>query len=203
MWGHRLAIAALITAVMGCAPSAEDDADKAALDQGASDEITYDSVEPVVDAASADPGAPADPGARPAEDWEAAIRPTEVRAVILSGPNAGEFHSSRINRMCGRMAIRGPNSWTIDSPFGDVEIESVSFGAENLIFDDVTTKFHLGIVVIKPDGSSPPAYVLNAGSGEAGPVKLTIQGRSAMLELEGENSMNERIDLRVSCGPKV
>lgn len=197
MWGHRLTIAALITAVMGCAPSAEDDADKAALDQSATDELTYDSAEPVAEEAPADPGAP------PGEDWEAAIRATEVRAVILSGPNAGEFHSSRIHRLCGRMAIKGPNSWTIDSPSADGQISSVSFGAENLIFDDVTTRFHLNIVVIKPDGSSPPAYVVNAGSGETGTAKLKIEGRSAMLELEGVNSMQERIDLRVSCGPKV
>ena len=101
------------------------------------------------------------------------------------------------------MATAGPNSWTIDSPDSDVQISSVSFGAENLVFGDVTTNFHLNIVVIKPDGSSPPAYVVNAGSGETGTAKLTIEGLSALLELEGVNGMNERIDLRVSCGPKV
>lgn len=201
MWGRRLAIAALSVVFLGCAPSAEDDADEAALDESATDELVDDAAEPVAEEAPADPAPAAEAPA--GEDWEAAIRPTEVRAVILSGPNAGEFHSSRIHRMCGRMATAGPNSWTIDSPYGDVQISSVSFGAEHLIFDDVTTKFHLGIVVVKPDGSSPPAYVVNAGNGETGTAKLTIEGRSALLELEGVNAMQERIDLRVSCGPKV
>ncbi|HXV40236.1 MAG TPA: hypothetical protein VD701_04650 [Steroidobacteraceae bacterium] len=201
MWGRRLAIAALSATFLGCAPSTEDEADEAALDEGAGDELAYDAAEPVAGVAPVDtaPSAEAPAG----EDWEAAIRPTEVRAVILSGPNAGEFHSSGIHRLCGRMATAGTHSWTIDSPYGDVQINSVSFGAEHLIFDDVTTKFHLGIVVVKPDGSSPPAYVVNAGSGETGTAKLTIEGRSALLELEGVNAMNERIDLRVSCGPKV
>ncbi|MEX1994517.1 MAG: hypothetical protein WD929_07635 [Steroidobacteraceae bacterium] len=191
MWGRPLAIAALIAVFLGCAPPAEDDADKAALDESAADELVYDVAEPVAERAPA------------GEDWEAAIRPTEVRVVILSGPNAGGYHSSGIHRMCGRMATTGPNSWTIDSPYGDVEISSVSFGAQHLIFDDVTTKFHLNIIVVKPDGSSPPAYVVNAGSGETGTAKLTIEGRSALLELEGENAMKERIDFRISCGPRV
>lgn len=201
MWGRRLAIAALSAAFLGCAPSAEDEAGEAALDESAADEVVGDAAEAVAEETPADPAPSAEAPA--GEDWEAAIRPTEVRAVILSGPNAGEFHSSQIHRLCGRMATAGPNSWTIDSPNGDLEINSVSFGAEHLIFDDVTTKFHLGIVVIKPDGSSPPAYVVNAGSGETGTAKLTIEGRSALLELEGVNAMKERIDLRVSCGPKV
>jgi hypothetical protein len=187
--------------LLGCAPAAENDADDPALDESAADELAYEAAEPVAEETPADPAPAAEAPA--GEDWEAAIRSTEVRAVILSGPNAGEFHSSRIHRMCGRMATVGPNSWTIDSPNGDVQISSVSFGAEHLIFDDVTTKFHLGIVVIKPDGSSPPAYVVNAGNGETGTAKLTIEGRSALLELEGVNGMNERIDIRVSCGPKV
>ncbi len=196
MWGRGLAIAALSAVFLGCAPSAEDEAN-----QAAPDELDYNAAEAVAEEA---PAASAPAAEAPAgEDWEAAIRPTEVRAVILSGPNAGEYHSSGIHRMCGRMATAGANSWTIDSPNGDLEINSVSFGAEHLIFDDVTTKFHLGIVVVKPDGSSPPAYVVNAGSGETGTAKLTIEGWSALLELEGVNTMNERIDLRVSCGPKV
>lgn len=201
MWGRRLAIAALSAVFLGCAPSTEGEADEAARDESAGDELVYDAAEPVAEEAPADPTPVAEVPA--GENWEAAIRPTEVRAVILSGPNAGEYHSSRIHRLCGRMATAGPNSWTIDSPYGDVQINSVSFGAEHLIFDDVTTKFHLGIVVVKPDGSSPPAYVVNAGSGETGTAKLTIEGRSALLELEGVNAMKERIDLRVSCGPKV
>lgn len=201
MWGRRLAIAALSAALLGCAPPAEDGADKPALDESAADELAYDAAQPVAEEAPADPAPTAAAPVR--EDWEAAMRSTEVRAVILSGPNAGEFHSSRIHRLCGRMAIRGPNSWIIDSPSADVQISSVSFGAEHLIFDDVTTKFHLDIIVVKPDGSSPPAYVVNAGSGETGTAKLKIEGQSAMLELEGVNSMKERIDLRVSCGPKV
>lgn len=201
MRGCRLAIAALSAVFLGCAPPAEDDADEAALDERAADEPVYDATEPVAEEAPADPAPAAEAPA--GDDWEAAIRPTEVRAVILSGPNAGEYHSSGIHRMCGRMATAGPNSWTIDSAYGDVQINSVSFGVEHLIFDDVTTKFHLGIVVVKPDGSSPPAYVVNAGSGETGTAKLTIQGWSALLELEGVNAMKERIDLRVSCGPKV
>jgi hypothetical protein len=191
MWGRRLAIAVLNAVFLGCAPPAENDAD----------ELAYDAAEPVAEEAPADPVPAAEAPA--GENWEAAIRSTEVRAVILSGPNAGEFHSSRIHRLCGRMATAGPNSWTIDSPSADVQIHSVSFGAEHLIFDDVTTKFHLNIIVVKPDGSSPPAYVVKAGNGETGTVKLTIEGRSALLELEGVNAMNERIDLRVSCGPKV
>lgn len=201
MWAHRLAAAALSAVLLGCAPSAEDDADKAALDESATDDLVYDVAGPVAEEAPAGPAPPAE--AQVGEDWEAAIRPTEVRAVILGGPNAGEYHSSGIHRMCGRMATAGPNSWTIDSPNSDLEISSVSFGAGHLIFDDVTTKFHVNIIVIKPDASSPPAYVVNAGSGETGTAKLTIEGRSALLELEGVNAMNERIDLRVSCGPKA
>src|SRR5512134_2733974 len=107
MRGRRLAIAALSVVFLGCAPSAEDDADEAVLDESATDELVYDAAGPVTEEAPADPAASA---AAPAgEDWEAAIRPTEVRAVILSGPNAGEYHSSRIHRMCGRMATAGPN----------------------------------------------------------------------------------------------
>jgi hypothetical protein len=201
MWRRRLAIAVLNAVLLGCAPPAEDEADDSALAESAADELAYDAAEPVAEEAPANPAPAAEAPA--GEDWEAAIRSTEVRAVILSGPNAGEFHSSRIHRFCGRMATVGPNSWTIDSPSADVQIHSVSFGAEHLIFDDVTTKFHLNIIVVKPDGSSPPAYVVKAGNGETGTAKLTIEGRSALLELEGVNAMNERIDLRVSCGPKV
>lgn len=201
MWAHRLAIAALSAVVLGCAPSTEDNADNAALDESATDDLAYDVAEPVAEEATADSAPLAEASA--GEDWRVAIRPTEVRAVILSGPNAGEYHSSGIHRMCGRIETAGPNSWTIDSPNGDVQISSVSFGAEHIIFDDVTTKFHVNIIVVKPDGSSPPAYVVRAGSGETGTAKLTVQGRSALLEIEGVNSMNERIDLRVSCGPKV
>ncbi len=201
MWGRRLVFAALSAVLVGCAPSTEGEADEAARDESAGDELAYDAAEPVAEEAPADPTPVAEVPA--GENWEAAIRPTEVRAVILSGPNAGEYHSSGIHRMCGRMAMAGANSWSIDSPYGDVQISSVSFGAEHVIFDDVTTKFHVNIIVVKPDGSSPPAYVVNTGSGDSGTAKLTIEGRSALLEIEGVNSMNEQIDLRVSCGPKV
>ena len=96
-----------------------------------------------------------------------------------------------------------PHSWSIDSPEGDVEISSVSFGADELLAGDVTTRFHLNTVVHAKDGGQYPAYVLRAGDGESGEAKLTIDGEGANLRVTGVNTMNEEVDLSITCGPKI
>jgi hypothetical protein len=132
-------------------------------------------------------------------------------AAITGSPRLrdGSFTMTGEAAICGEIpkeaSLTGEATFVIEVTQGGISgtMTSITFGSRELPGKTGASSFRLSVGVETARGGRPPQYVLNtdpARTGNMGTVTRTDAKGVTRLKIVGQNDMNERIELSVTCG---
>jgi hypothetical protein len=98
------------------------------------------------------------------------------------------------------------NAFNVEFPYeGDFEIVDLSFAADTLVSGATTDKYYLAVSLKTKDGGRPPSFVLRTKEPrfkETGQAKLSVDGGTAQLEVDGKNALGQTLQMTLVCKPR-
>lgn len=206
MPASRFVIVGLAAFALGCGGSKD-----ATPDAAAGDPIDAAEDAPPDTAAEIPAAAPAE-AAVPAEPLDTIHRrPVDITLTIANAITyQGTYRASGISRGCGNMVLTmtgDEKAFNVEFPYeGDFEIADLSFAADTLVSGTTTDKYYLSVSLKTKDGGRPPSFVLRTNEArfkETGQAKLTVNGGTAELTVDGRNDLGATLQMHLVCKPRV
>jgi hypothetical protein len=139
-------------------------------------------------------------------------RPVTISATLGNSPKLynGQYTSSGVGRMCGEtdplQSFTGQRQFVVEFPldYNGGSITDLRFSSKTLVGSvRQTGTFFVSITVKAANGGAPPAYVLDTerpAPRNSGTASLTVVKGEVTLTVKGSDSLNQTIELTVTCG---
>ena len=205
MQAHRFTTAALAAFALACGGSKD-----ATPDAAAGDRIDSAEEAPPDSAPEAPAAAPAEAAPVTQPPDTISRRPVDITLTIANAITyEGTYRASGISRGCGNMVLTmtgQEKAFNVEFPYeGDFEIVDLSFAADTLVPGTTTDKYYLAVSLKTKDGGRPPSFVLRTNEPrfkETGQAKLSVDGGTAQLTVEGRNALGATLQMNVVCKPR-